>query len=168
LLVKKRHPISSKDLKSILEEVRKVAPEMLDSIDKKKAVEMVELEDGEKSYMQDGKPILIGHGGKVMPALTAAPAVLSRIAKVVVDMGAVPFVAKGADIMAPGIRSVTEGAKVGDVVIVQDEKYAKGLAVGILLIEREQILQKVKGKAVKNVHHVGDEVWNGMLAIKGS
>lgn len=165
--MKKRHPISSKDLKGIMEEVRKVAPEMLDSIDKKKAVERVELEDGERIYMQDGKPILIEHGGKVMPALTAAPAVLSKIAKVVVDMGAVPFVAKGADIMAPGIRSVTDGAKVGDVVIVQDEKYGKGLAVGILLMERGQILQKVKGKAVKNVHHVGDDVWNGMLAIKG-
>jgi len=168
LLVKKRHQISSKDLKAVLEGVTKVAPEMVDSIDRRKGVEMVELEDGERIYMQEGKPILIEHAGKIMPALTATPAVLSKIAKVVVDMGAVPFVAKGADIMAPGIRSITEGAKVGDVVIVQDEKYAKGLAVGILLMEREQILQKVKGKAVKNIHHVGDEIWNGMLALKGS
>ena len=165
MLIKKRHPLSSKDLKDVLDEVSKVAPEMLKHIDRKKSVELAELANGEKIYLQDGKPILVEHDGKVMPALSTAPAVLNSIPKAVVDMGAVPFVAKGADIMAPGIRSVTEGVKVGDVVLVVDEKYGKGLAVGFLLMERDEILKKTKGKAVKNVHHVGDEIWNGMQSL---
>jgi PUA domain protein len=89
---------------------------------------------------------------------------LDALPKVVVDMGAIPFVANGADIMAPGIRSVQEGAKVGDVVLVVDEKHSKGLAIGVLLIERREILEKRKGKAVKNVHHVGDEIWHSTKA----
>ncbi len=165
MLIKKRHPLSSKDLKSVLEEVSKVAPEMLNHIDRKKCIELVELADGEKIYLQDEKPILIEHGGKVMPALSTAPAVLNSLPKAVVDMGAVPFVAKGADVMAPGIRTVSEGVKVGDVVLVVDEKYGKGLAIGTLIMEREEILKKTKGKAVKNIHHVGDEVWNGMKTL---
>jgi predicted ribosome-associated RNA-binding protein Tma20 len=31
-------------------------------------------------------------------------------------------------------------------------------------MEREEILGKRKGKAVKNVHHVGDEIWNSTKA----
>jgi PUA domain protein len=80
-------------------------------------------------------------------------------------MGAVPFVVNGADIMVPGIRSVSQNAKPGDVVLVVEEKYGKGLAIGIMLIEREEILKKGKGKAVKNVHHVGDEIWNSAKQI---
>jgi PUA domain protein len=80
-------------------------------------------------------------------------------------MGAIPFVANGADIMVPGIRSVSSEAVPGDVVLVVDEKYGKGLAIGVLLIDRDAILKKGKGKAVKNIHHVGDEIWNSAKLI---
>jgi PUA-domain protein len=165
LLIKKRHPLSSKDIKGVLEYVGKTVPEMLSHIDKKKIIELVELADGEKVYLQNGKPIIVEHGGKMMPALSAAPEVLNSLPKAVVDMGAIPFVAKGADVMAPGIRTVSDGVKVGDVVLVVDEKYGKGLAIGILIMEREEVLKKAKGKAIKNIHHVGDEIWNGMQSL---
>lgn len=165
MLVKKRHPLSSRDLKELFEETAKVVPALLAQVDRKRGVELVELEDGGRIYMQGGKPILISDGGKLMPALSASEDVLNTLPKVVVDMGAVPFVTNGADVMAPGIRKVDEGAKVGDVVLVVDEKHSKGLAVGVLLMEREEVLKRPKGKAVKNVHHVGDEIWKGMRAL---
>ena len=164
-MVKKRHPISSKELKTLLEEIGRICPPLVEGIDKKKDMELIELESGEKLYFQEGKPILIELKGKIMPSLAMPQALLETIPKVVVDMGAVPFVANGADIMAPGIRSVSESAKVGDVVLVVDEKYSKGLAVGILIMDRQEILAKKKGKAVKSVHHVGDEIWNSARAI---
>jgi PUA domain protein len=55
--------------------------------------------------------------------------------------------------------------KVGDVVLVVDERHAKGLAVGIMIMDRAEILQRKKGKAIKNVHHVGDEIWNWSRSV---
>ena len=165
MLIKKRHPLSSKDLKSLLEEAKRVCPSLFDHIDKKKDIELVEVAREERIYLQDGKPILIGLEKSVMPSLAMPQALLETIPKVVVDMGAVPFVVNGADVMAPGIRSVADNVKVGDVVLVVDEKHSKGLAVGILIMDREEILQKKKGKAVKNVHHVGDDIWNWTRSV---
>jgi PUA-domain protein len=164
LLIKKRHPLSTKDLKALLDEAARVAPTIANHIDKKKAIELLELESGERLFYQNGKPLLIEHSGKIMPSLAMPQELLDALPKVVVDMGAVRFVVNGATIMAPGIRSVQEGVKIGDVVLVVDEKYSKGLAIGVLLMERAEILGNKKGKAVKNVHHVGDEVWNSTKA----
>lgn len=165
MLIKKRHPLSSKDLKSLLEEAKHVCLSLAEHIDKKKDIELVEIAGGERIYLQNGKPILIGLEKSVMPSLAMPQSLLETIPKVVVDMGAVPFVVNGADVMAPGIRSVADDVKVGDVVLVVDERHSKGLAVGILLMTREEILQKKKGKAIKNVHHVGDEIWNWSRSV---
>lgn len=165
MLIKKRHALSSKDLKELMEETKKICPALAEIIAKKKELELVELEGGERIYFQDGKPVLIWHDGKVMPSLAMPQQLLDCIPRVVVDMGAVPFVVKGADIMAPGIRMVSEGAKQGEVVLVVDERHSKGLAIGILIMGREEIFQVRKGKAVKNIHHVGDEIWNSAKAI---
>lgn len=165
MLIKKRHPLSSKDLKVLLEEAKKVCPPLADHIDKKEEIEIVELASGDKIYLQHGKPVLMEKEGIVIPSLAMPQALLETIPKVVVDMGAVPFVVNGADIMAPGIRSAAEGIQVGDLVLVVDEKHSKGLAMGILIMERGEVLQKKKGKAIKNVHYVGDEIWNWTRAI---
>ena len=164
MLIKKRHPLSTKDLKALLDEAARVAPTVANHIDKKRGIELLELESGERLFYHNGKPLLIEHDGKIMPSLAMPQQLLDALPKVVVDMGAVPFVVNGAAIMAPGIRAVQEGTKVGDVVLVVDERHSKGLAIGVLLMERDEILAKKKGKAVKNVHHVGDEIWNSTKA----
>lgn len=165
MLIKKRHPVSTKEMKEILERAGEIAHKLPETIDRKKGLEVVELSSGERVYLQEKRPVLIELEGKLMPALTASEGVLSEIPKVVVDMGAVPYICNGADVMAPGIRSVPEGAKPGDVVAVSDERHNKVLAVGVLVMDREKILSREKGKAVKNVHHVGDELWKNMLRI---
>jgi len=165
LLIKKRYPLSSKDLKALLEKAEKICPTLADHIDRKAEIEMVELASGDKIYLQHGKPILMEDEGKVIPSLAMPQTLLNTLPRVVVDMGAVPYVVNGADIMAPGIRSASEGIKVGDLVLVVDEKHSKGIAMGILMMDREEILQKKKGKALKNVHYVGDEIWNWTRAI---
>ncbi len=82
---------------------------------------------------------------------------------VTVDMGAVPHVVNGADVMVPGIVEVWEGIRKGDVVWVRDEKYHKPLCVGISLMDAEEILKSERGKAVKNVHYVGDKIWKELI-----
>ena len=49
----------------------------------------------------------------------------SMFPKIVVDMGAVPYVCKGADIMAPGIRSVNGEFETNNLLIVVDERHNK-------------------------------------------
>ena len=78
---------------------------------------------------------------------------------VVVDMGAVKFVANGADIMRPGIREVPPGLMKGALVTIADEKNRKPLAVGMLLLDSAALQAAATGKVVKTLHFVGDDIW---------
>jgi len=78
---------------------------------------------------------------------------------VTVDMGAVPYVYNGADVMAPGIVEADPAIAVGDLVWVRDEKNRRPLAVGAALMTGAEMAAAEKGKSVKAVHHVGDEYW---------
>ncbi|RME78012.1 RNA-binding protein [Candidatus Woesearchaeota archaeon] len=80
--------------------------------------------------------------------------------KVTVDMGAVKFVVGGADIMRPGVTACDEGVMQGDLVVVVDETHGKPLAVGEALMGSEELLAATSGKVVKNLHYVGDDLWN--------
>ncbi len=120
------------------------------------AIEVQELDSGEKIIAVEREPILMLHEGKPVPLLTAVENV--KLKKVVVDMGAVPFVTKGADIMAPGIVSADEKIEAGEIILVVDERHGKPLAVGRALVGGAEI-KGPKGKVVKNLHHVGDDIW---------
>ena len=78
---------------------------------------------------------------------------------VTVDMGAVPFVCNGADVMAPGIVEADTGIQEGDLVWIRDVKNVKPLAVGLALVSGQGMTQNKAGKAVKNLHYVGDKLW---------
>ncbi|MFQ5710660.1 MAG: PUA domain-containing protein [Candidatus Geothermarchaeales archaeon] len=77
---------------------------------------------------------------------------------VVVDMGAVPYVVNGADVMAPGIVSCGEFER-GDIVCVKTERHERVIATGYSMMSSGEIRSIKKGKAVKNVHYVGDRYW---------
>lgn len=79
---------------------------------------------------------------------------------VTVDMGAVRFVNNGADTMAPGITDADEAIQVGDFVWIRDEKNGVPLGVGEAMMTGPQMAAERKGKAVKAMHHVGDDWWN--------
>ncbi len=80
-------------------------------------------------------------------------------ASVTVDMGAVPFVTKGADIMGPGIVDADPEVRPGDLVWVKDINNGVPLAVGEALISGAQMKEKSPGKAIKSLHHVADKLW---------
>ncbi len=79
--------------------------------------------------------------------------------QVTVDMGAVPFVYNGADIMAPGIVDADPGIRPGDVVWIRDEKNRRPLAVGRAVMDGPTMAREEHGKAVETIHHVGDDLW---------
>jgi len=78
---------------------------------------------------------------------------------VTVDMGAVPFVVKGADIMGPGIVDADMEIRPGDFVWVRDVKNLRALAIGEAIVSGMEMLQKKPGKAIKSIHYVGDKLW---------
>lgn len=80
-------------------------------------------------------------------------------ASVTVDMGAVPFVTKGADIMGPGIVDADPDLRPGDLVWVKDVNNGVPLAVGEALISGPQMRERSPGKAIKSIHHVADKLW---------
>ncbi|AGI47462.1 putative RNA-binding protein (contains PUA domain) [Thermoplasmatales archaeon BRNA1] len=78
---------------------------------------------------------------------------------VTVDMGAVPFIANGADCMGPGIVDADPEIKEGDFVWIRDIKNLRPLAVGISSRSGTELLEKKTGKAIKTLNSVGDKLW---------
>jgi len=76
-----------------------------------------------------------------------------------VDMGAVPYVTNGADVMGPGIVEVDPDIKEGDMVWIRDMTHKRPLAIGKALVSAEVMAAKAPGKAIKNLHFVGDKIW---------
>lgn len=103
------------------------------------------------AMVQDGKEILTLKG-----VLRYSP----QKRYVVVDEGAVPYLYNGADVMSPGIVQADPEIVKGDVVWVKEEKHGKPLVVGIALLSGQEMVKSVKGKAIKTLHHLNDEIWN--------
>ncbi len=75
-------------------------------------------------------------------------------------MGAIPYVCKGATVMAPGIVRIEGDFGVGGVVVVADMKHGKALAVGESLLDSETARNTKKGPVVKTLHFVSDKIWD--------
>lgn len=108
----------------------------------------------------DGEPLVMLIDDVYFPTLKGALELEINSKYVVVDMGAVRFVAKGADIMSPGITEADAGIKEGDFVIIVDETHKKPLATGKALISGEEMVENNEGKAIKTIHFIGDKIWN--------
>ena len=75
-------------------------------------------------------------------------------------MGAVPYAVKGADMMRPGITNIDDDINEGEIVSIIDENNHKSIMVGIALFNSNEMNVQKKGKSVKNIHFIGDEIWN--------
>jgi PUA-domain protein len=100
-----------------------------------------------------------GEGGeRVAPGVRLLLEVKPLKGFVTVDMGAIKFVNNGADIMGPGIVEADTGLQPRDIVWVRDERNKRPLAVGQAL-DAGAAMPKQAGKKIKNLHRVGDELW---------
>ena len=123
-----------------------------------KKLEHVETDEQDFIFV-DGEPLLFRIEGKIFPTVKGALKLNPARRRVVVDPGAVKFVINGADIMGPGITEADHGIEEGDLVIVVEKAHGKALAIGRALVPGKEMAGK-KGKAVKSIHYVGDELWN--------
>ncbi|MEM4263587.1 MAG: RNA-binding protein [Candidatus Woesearchaeota archaeon] len=151
-----RKQLSKSEIKQLNEDIKKFYC-IENFIEKKSKAEY--LVNEQRLLMIDGEPTFFYYGDLLVPTLKF---LLKNnfLKKITVDMGAVKFVAEGADIMRPGIIAVDEGINKNDFVAIIDQKNQKPLAVGQALFESHELRAQTAGKVVKNIHHVGDELWN--------
>jgi PUA domain protein len=112
-----------------------------------------------KIFLINGKPLLARTEEGLFPTLVFSE-FFALAPKVVVDMGAIPYVCKGANVMRPGIRCFNGEFRKGDLVFIVDEKHGKPLAVGEILYDKSEANEVKQGIVVKNIHFVGDKIWN--------
>jgi len=108
--------------------------------------------------------IIVGDGIKILkindeyvPFLSEIQ-MLSKFPYVVVDMGAVRFMCKGANVMRPGIKKCSEFQK-DSVVCIIEETHNKFLAVGKTLVSSQEMEEMKKGEVIKNLHYISDKFW---------
>jgi PUA domain protein len=155
----KRYFLKARESKNLLKKASEKLKTDLELLFKNRGdVEVFQAEVGQ-ILLIDGKPLLIKAGEDIYPTLKFDEYFHSA-AKVVVDMGAVPYVCKGANVMAPGIRRFEGQFDKNSIVFVVDERHGKPIALGEILYNTEEAKSVKQGIVVKNMYYVGDKTWN--------
>ncbi|HDM60345.1 MAG TPA: DUF1947 domain-containing protein [Archaeoglobus veneficus] len=151
--------LRKKEAKAIAAELKKLGIEVSGDMDRVKI-------NGKTVILVNGEPLLLEYEGKIYLTVYGALKFKPERWKVTVDEGALPYIMNGADVMKPGIVHADEGIKTGDFVYVTVEGKESPIAVGIALVDGKE-MKEGKGKAVKNIHHLKDKVWNHFFGKKG-
>jgi PUA domain protein len=77
-----------------------------------------------------------------------------------VDHGAIPFLMNGADCMVAGVHGAESSVQSGDLVWIRDMTHKRPLALGWAVDDASTLVENTKGKGIKTVHWVGDELWD--------
>jgi predicted RNA-binding protein (TIGR00451 family) len=164
--IKARHLLSKKEKKA----VKALMAKMGVNIDTSGSIEKARIDVGGLKNLEvlivNGRPVLLFREESVEPLLCYM--VRSRdtlgYPKVIVDRGASAAVARGANLMLPGIRGVEGSFNEGDIVVIVDEESGIPVAVGKALLPSSVILESIKGKhkgvAVKVLQRPGDRLWS--------
>ena len=125
-----------------------------------------------KTHEVDEKGVIITGDGitavkiddDILPFLDDIP-ILEKFPYVTVDMGAIKFVCKGANVMRPGITKFSDFES-GEIVCVIEESQKKFLAVGKAKMSSKELDETNRGEVIKNMHYVSDNFWESKKEIK--
>jgi len=161
--IKHRHFLRAREARQIIEMIKEKYPKLFSKIRnqlKKNNIEIIVTDLNHKIYLINNKAIIIEVNGKItMPSINSLQTCNEDLPRIVVDMGAIPYIVNGADVMAPGIVKVDGEFNVNDIVSIVDEKHNKAFAIGLTLVTSEELKNMKKGKAIRNIHYVGDKIW---------
>lgn len=149
----KRHRLSGKEIKA-LNELLLEKYGLTEFLGKQANVELVE-----NSYLQvNGDLQFFYLDGQAIPTLRL---ILKNnfLKAAVIDMPAVRFIVGGADIMRPGIKDMEDFLQ-DEIIVIVDQNNHKPLAIGRALFSSDEMRAMDKGKVIKNLHYVGDKLWN--------
>lgn len=137
---------------------------MLKNVSEKWNMEFPKIKNLKVHQISNDAQIIVGEGIKILkideeyvPFLSETQ-MLEKFPYVMVDMGAVKFMCKGANVMRPGIKKFTEFEKDKLVCIVEESQH-KFLAVGKSLVASSELENMEKGEVIKNIHYISDRFW---------
>ncbi len=160
--IKQRHFIKSTEIKTLKADVLKQYDQnFINQIFPKKCrIEVIHTEAGDVLFAINNELKLWKSKEGYVPVLTLLLNKKVSLKTVIVDMGAIKYVTiNKADIMRPGITKIEPSIKKGDIILIVDETHGRALAVGKAMFDAEEMEKKTKGKVVKNLHTIKDNVW---------
>jgi PUA-domain protein len=159
LKARNRHPLPSKEAAAIRESLKDMLSDRQADAILAEPLEKA-VSDSWELILSRGEPVVLSHEGRNFPALRGFLRIQVDRSFVKVDMGAVPYVVKGADIMSPGVVAVDRELRKGDWCIVTEERHNKPLAIAEMLVDGAQVDSMDRGKVARNIHYVGDKLWD--------
>ena len=137
---------------------------VLKNISEKWNMEFPKIKNLKVHQISNDAQIIVGEGIKILkideeyvPFLSETQ-MLEKFPYVMVDMGAVKFMCKGANVMRPGIKKYSEFQK-DSIVCVIEESHHKFLAIGKTLVSSQEMENMEKGEVIKNLHYISDKFW---------
>ena len=137
---------------------------LLKTVSEKWGIEIPKIKNLKVHQISDEAQIITGQGIKILntdntyiPFLSETT-MLEKFPYVMVDMGAVKFMCKGANVMRPGIKKYSEFQK-DSIVCVIEESHHKFLAIGKTLVSSQELENMEKGEVIKNLHYISDKFW---------
>jgi PUA domain protein len=137
---------------------------LLKTVSERWGIELPKMKNVKVHQILDDAQIITGKGIKILkveddylPFLSETE-MLEKFPAVTVDMGAVKFMCKGANLMRPGIKEFTEFEKNKLVCIVEESQH-KFLAVGKSVVSSSELDTMDKGEVIKNIHYISDKFW---------
>ena len=137
---------------------------LLKTVSERWGIELPKLKNVKVHQILDDAQIITGTGIKILkvdddylPFLSEIET-LEKFPTVTVDMGAVKFMCKGANLMRPGIKEFSEFEKDKLVCIVEESQH-KFLAVGKSMVSSSELENMDKGEVIKNIHYISDKFW---------
>jgi len=138
--------------------------EILKIVSEQWGIEFPKIKNLKVHQISNDAQIIVGKGIKILkidddylPFLSETET-LKKFPNVMVDMGAIKFMCKGANVMRPGIKKFTEFEK-DRIVCIIEESHQKFLAVGKAMVSSTELENMEKGEVVKNLHYVSDKFW---------
>jgi len=163
---KRRHFLREREVTQLLDELsQKLNLDIKQLLGTKTQIEAAQTQMA-KIFFVNNKPILAILNDTLLPTLLFEEA-LRMLSKIVVNMGAVPHICNGADIMAPGVVRIEKEYKTNDYVVIADERHNKPLALAVALTDSQTAQKMQHGKIAKNIHYVGDNLWNQLKKASG-
>jgi PUA-domain protein len=158
-----RH-LKDRESKQIIKDFVNRYPSSMESLKSVKHLEEQVIEDSAVFFV-DGNPWIVRTQGQLLPSLKYDQ-IVNMLPKIVVDMGAIPHVANGAQVMRPGIRQIEGQFNKNDLLAILDEKYRKIIALGVAEMDSETMRSLAKGRVITNIHYVGDPMWNSFTTSR--
>lgn len=137
---------------------------LLKTISEKWGIDVPKIKNLKVHQISNNDQIITGEGIKILKTdeeylpFLSETSILEKFPYVMVDMGAVKFMCKGANVMRPGIKNNSEFQKDSIVCIIEESQH-KFLAVGKSLVSSEELASMEKGEVVKNLHYISDKFW---------